>query len=191
MQVYVGSYDRHVYAINPATAALKWSFTTTGPIQAPPVVGPDGTVYIGAGGTDVFAISRGGVRLWNFSTASPESAPPLFALSSAGMLIVGSGDPFTYALDVRTGALVWKTKVVSTANCLPCIGDDGTVYLGSSDGSGTVFALAGDTGTVKWRWTSGRGANFASAVIGSDTSWHPATIYIGSAEPYLFFIADV
>lgn len=51
--IYAGSYNGHVYALDPDTGALKWRFWTGGDWGKMPVhalaLGSDGTIYAGAG----------------------------------------------------------------------------------------------------------------------------------------------
>ena len=46
--VYVGSYDKKVYALNGATGAMKWEFLTGEGVGSSPAIGFDGTVYVGS-----------------------------------------------------------------------------------------------------------------------------------------------
>merc|ERR1739841_212889 len=48
--VYIGSKDANVYAIK--DGELKWKVKTGGKVKSSPVVGADGTVYIGSGKKD-------------------------------------------------------------------------------------------------------------------------------------------
>lgn len=57
--VYVGSFDNNVYALDAATGALKWSYTTGNFIDSSPAVA-DGVVYIGSGDQRVYAFGLPG-----------------------------------------------------------------------------------------------------------------------------------
>jgi eukaryotic-like serine/threonine-protein kinase len=45
-----------VYALDAATGALRWSYTTGGSVQSSPAVA-DGTVYIGSEDANVYALN--------------------------------------------------------------------------------------------------------------------------------------
>ncbi|HEY9172364.1 MAG TPA: PQQ-binding-like beta-propeller repeat protein [Verrucomicrobiae bacterium] len=59
----------------------------------------------------------------------------------------------------------------------PAIGTDGTIYLG---GNGTVYALHGDTGAIKWGFNVGSGVR-CSPVLGAD-----GTVYIGGCNDRVY-----
>ena len=50
-------------SFGPATNNVAWKFQTGGAVQSSPVVGSDGTVYVGASDNYFYAISPGGVKL--------------------------------------------------------------------------------------------------------------------------------
>jgi len=54
--VYVGSYDRKLYAINGKRGDKLWEFTTGDFVTSSTAIGPDGTVYIGSHDKKVYAI---------------------------------------------------------------------------------------------------------------------------------------
>ncbi len=85
-----------------------------------------------------------------------------------------------------TGALEWSyTTGGAVYLSSPAIGADGTVYIGSTDGS--LYALyptpSGTVGALKWSFTTG-GAVDASPAIGAD-----GTVYIGSNNDNVYAIS--
>jgi outer membrane protein assembly factor BamB len=52
--VYVGSYDKNVYALNAKTGAKLWSYTTGGGVHTSPSV-TNGLVYVGSDDGNVYA----------------------------------------------------------------------------------------------------------------------------------------
>ena len=54
--VYIGSEDRHVYAVNAATGAKLWSFRNWAISYSSPAVA-HGVVYIGSGNGNVYALN--------------------------------------------------------------------------------------------------------------------------------------
>jgi outer membrane protein assembly factor BamB len=52
--VYVGSYDKNVYALNAKTGAKLWSYTTGGGVYTSPSVA-NGLVYVGSDDGNVYA----------------------------------------------------------------------------------------------------------------------------------------
>ena len=54
--VYVGSWDKKLYAINPKSGAKKWEFKTGRGVSSSPTIGSDGTVYVGSNDKKLYAI---------------------------------------------------------------------------------------------------------------------------------------
>lgn len=95
--VYVGSYDGKVYAFDAATGRLRWTYESPGSIHGAPTV-MNGLVYFSVCGF----CGQKGVR---------DSK---------------RGRPSTFALDARTGALVWT---FADGLYSPVIADENRVYL--------------------------------------------------------------
>ena len=54
--VYVGSYDKKLYAINGKTGVKLWEFVTGGDVNSSPAIGSDGTVFVGSDDKKLYAI---------------------------------------------------------------------------------------------------------------------------------------
>ena len=54
--VYVGSWDKKLYAINPKSGVKLWEFETGGSVSSSPAIGSDGTVYVGSYDNKLYAI---------------------------------------------------------------------------------------------------------------------------------------
>ncbi len=107
--------------LSPANAgrlALKWAFSTGGPIAASPTV-VGGIVYVGSWDGYEYALDAvSGALKWKTflgQTTAP-CYPQLAGVSSAadvenGVVYVGGGDSYWYALDAASGAILWKVFV--------------------------------------------------------------------------------
>ena len=96
--VYVGSYDGKVYAFDAATGRLRWTYEAAGSIHGAPTV-MAGLVYFSVCGT---CGTRTGVRY------------------------AKKGPPGTFALNARTGKLVWSFW---DGRYSPIVADEKRVYL--------------------------------------------------------------
>ncbi len=175
--VYIGSWDRNVYALDGRTGAKKWSFATGNVVDSSPAIGVDGTVYIGSWDGNVYALDGAtGAKKWSFGTDHDifdvqRSSP---AVGSDGTVYIGLMDHRVYALDGVTGAKKWSYLTDGEVYSSPALGTDGMVYIGSWDGN--VYAFDGATGAKKWNYTTG-GMVDSSPAVGSD-----GTVFIGSGD---------
>jgi polyvinyl alcohol dehydrogenase (cytochrome) len=196
--VYVGSQNGTVYAIQADTGCIAWAFAAAGGVRTAIAIG-DGVVYFGDTAANVYALdARSGARRW---VRSVESHPLARITGSVtlhdGRLYVPTSsyeesqgaDPqyacctfrgSVTALDAATGAVAWKTYMISdeprrrgasTAG-VPLWGPSGAaiwsaptidarrgfVYVGTGNLysgpaqplANAVVALDLKTGTVRW-----------------------------------------
>jgi outer membrane protein assembly factor BamB len=195
--VYFASYDGNVYALAASDGRLEWKFATEGEtaFSAKHIHGfepaaetmPDpfdvflsspavwnGTVYIGSGDHNVYALDAASGRLkWKFATGDVVHASPAIA---DGMVFIGSWDSYFYALDAETGVVRWKFKTGVDPVIFNQVGiqsspavADGMVYFGCRDSK--LYALDEMTGRLKWSidnkgsWVVGSPAVRGSQVI--------------------------
>ena len=107
---------------------VLWEFKT-GDVGSSPAIGPDGTVYVGAGWS-LYALSgKTGDKLWEFKTGGAVNSSP--AIGPDGTVYFGSRDKKLYALSGKSGDKLWEFETGGNVNSSPAIGSDGTVYVGS------------------------------------------------------------
>jgi outer membrane protein assembly factor BamB len=164
-----------------ATGVLRWSTAlgTTDRVEGSAIIGPDGTVYIGADDGRVYALNgvTGAIR-WatTVHTAGADSTP---VLGADGCLYMGAGHS-VLAIDASTGAQKWRFETAGDVESAPALASDGTLYFGCDDAK--VYALDSNTGTLLW---------YFPFPDGSDTDSSPAlgldgTVYIGSDQGLLY-----
>jgi outer membrane protein assembly factor BamB len=102
--VYVGSYDKKLYAINGKSGVKLWEFKTGGAVTSSPAIGSDGTVYVGSEDGKLYAINgKSGVKLWELVMGNSVSSSP--AIGSDGTVYVGSADNKLYAIKTDSKGL--------------------------------------------------------------------------------------
>ena len=97
--MFVGSEDNSLYAVDAATGAKKWSFTTGNCVQTHPAISADGsTVFVGSLDNSLYAVDAAtGAKKWSFATGDNVDSSP--AISADGSTVfVGSVDNNLYAL---------------------------------------------------------------------------------------------
>jgi outer membrane protein assembly factor BamB len=161
-----------LYALNP-DGSFKWlckpngdhgMFTSS--VQSAPVIGADGTVYIGSINTHLCAVDpNDGSLKWSAApgassiSSSPAIGPDgtIYCLDASGLL----------AAYTSSGARNWTLQLasVSGGDGSPSVDADGTIYVATS-GSGELHAV-NPTGTLKWSKAMGF-AGVATPAISAD-----------------------
>ena len=155
--VYAESDDMFAYAINARTGQLIWQTSPVGNhlMGNPLVAGP--FVYLAAGGVG-----------FNFAN--------VVAFARTGRAIRGMNVSYNgiYALDRRTGRLLWHFGTVGEAMPTPAIHGD---VLFFATGSGTVHALDRRTGRPLWTRHLGGNDNMSSP------AYSHGRLYLAMASP--------
>jgi outer membrane protein assembly factor BamB len=100
--VYFGSYDTKLYALDAVTGAEKWEYATGDVIRGTaPVVGSDGTIFIGGDDGLVHAVSGEGKRLRTYAVGSGVYGAPALV---GGRLYVPTYDAKIFAFGVTMDA---------------------------------------------------------------------------------------
>ena len=144
--LYLGNDDFHIYQVG-RDGTIGWGFETGDQVWSCPGFGPDGTIYAGSNDMSVRALDASGNRKAVWGTLGPVTSSP--AVSDDGRLVVvGSFDGFVHGIDpARTDSEAWSFATRDHIYGSAAIAADGTVYIGSADG--TMYALYPD-GTLKW-----------------------------------------
>ncbi len=133
-----------------------WAFQTGNGIFSSPVVGSDGTVYVGSADNTFYAINPDGTLKWKFQTGSIIDSSAL--LDNKGRVYFGSGDGNLYALNAGTGQTVWTFQADSPSvnnayiNWFEgnvAIGPDGTLY--APNDNFFIYAIDRNTGKPVWK----------------------------------------
>jgi outer membrane protein assembly factor BamB len=183
LPAYHGDAQRTGYTLarGPATPVLKWRLDLQGEVISSPVLGGDGTIYLGSVIRDdrhpqhfITAVNPDGTVKWRFATGWRDtqtmSSP---AIGADGRIYVGAQDGYFYALN-PDGTLAWRFAAASPVQQHPVVANDGTVYVGID---GRLHAFNPD-GTV--RWTADLGYNLPG---GPSLSPDGETIYAFGYTP--------
>ena len=148
--VYVGSFDHKLYALEPDTGQIRWSFATDAHIYSSPALadGSDGRtreIYIASADGSVYALDPSGHLLWRYDTGDPVRSSPVLGRKPRGggrILYVGSSNGKLYALDAASGRRRWSYDTTprnpalhdrNDLNGSPALGRRG-VYIGGEHG---------------------------------------------------------
>jgi outer membrane protein assembly factor BamB len=191
-RVYAASDDQVLHALNASTGVQVWSADLSPAlcvvvgVRRPTYVGSavissaavaDGIVFVGVGnGVDALNASTG-APIWSSgqlstATCAPTSSPAL----ANGVIYVGSQDNNLYALNARTGAVLWNYTTGGAIDSSPAVAN-GVAYVGSGDGY--VYALNASTGALLWSFATG-------AAVESSPTIANGTLYVGSDDNNLY-----
>jgi outer membrane protein assembly factor BamB len=141
---------------SPIGGAL-WTVKTGKGIFSSPVIGGDGTVYIGSADRFFYAIDANGQVKWKVECGEIIDSAAL--LDDQGRVYFGAGDGIVRALDAKTGAKVWEFHAdepevhdayIKWFEGNVAIGLDGTLYVPNDNKA--VYALRRSNGTQAWKW---------------------------------------
>ena len=120
--VYIGCRDSHVYAIDAATGLKKWDFSTGNAwVSNTPAVAND-VVYVGTSPLNALD-AKTGKLLYKFDGVFGVFSSPALAGDTA---YFGSLMGSFYAIDIKSGKLVWEFKTEGAKNDpLKVFGADG------------------------------------------------------------------
>ena len=180
--------------------AVRWRFRIpaqpreSGVLTATPLVAGD-TVFVQDMLSNVYALDREtGAPRWSHRFGAGTPGPNGLALGYGR--VFGSTDSVAFALNARTGRLVWQQRLVSRIETFVDIAPvvaNGLVYtatVGYTPGSrGALYALDAHTGAVRWRFDTILGPWRFPAEAGGGGAWYPAAVdgdgrvYFGTANP--------
>jgi outer membrane protein assembly factor BamB len=101
--VYFGSFDHNLYALDKETGRLLWKFTAKDGVYHAGVCNE--TVYCGSRDGYMYALTPDGKLKWKFHT---NDILPAIPAVQDGAVYFGSGDSNFYALEEKTGKMLWK-----------------------------------------------------------------------------------
>ena len=141
------------------SARRPWAFQTGRGVFSSPVVGGDGTVYVGSADRRFYAISPTGRLRWRVRTGQIIDSAAL--LDDRGRVYFGSGDGHLYARDAQTGAPVWafQAEAPSATGAFinwfegnVAIGADGTLI--APNDNFRIYAIDRDDGGERFSFTT-------------------------------------
>ncbi len=181
---FVSSFVLHLFLIlflmgSVAYAApgdILWKYETNAAIHSSPVLGTDGTVYVGSDDGHLHAVNPDGTRRWAYPTGAAIFSSP--AVAADGTIYVGSDDKALHAINPG-GSQKWTYPTGGPIQSSPAIGPDGVIHVGSADDH--LYAINPD-GTLKRRYETNGDVN-SSPAIGLD-----GTVCVGSTDNRLHII---
>ena len=134
-----------LYGLDAASGRSLWNYEADQElVYRPQAVGRLGFAVTTYAGT-VSLISRAGIEVWK----TPTRGTPYTPLYRAGRLYVGTMGGFVYALDARTGRILWRYQGREPIRATPGFGKSNRIWISGARGS--LFALHKTTGALLLR----------------------------------------
>lgn len=158
--LYFGAGDGQLYAVQPDTGAVQWTYPLKAEGLAKPTV-KAGVLYVLGGNNVAHALdAKTGRLLWQYNrreagtlSVRGGSQPALYG----DLVLLGFSDGALVALNRTSGALIWETnlnrnKRFRDVDATPVI-DGNMIYVSSYDGA--LYALNGADGRIMWSLDDG------------------------------------
>ncbi len=126
------------------------------------VADAQGRIYASGDNGTISAYSRGGSLLWTV-LSDGDSATPLLISADGQTLYAGTSKEQLDAYATSDGQKLWGAPLGGILGT-PALGGDGTIVIGSSDG--TLHAIAPD-GSTRWRYPAGAWVQTTPAFSGN------------------------
>src|SRR6185295_8927293 len=186
-QVFIGSYDHNVYAVDAATGALRWQYDAKREVVSSPLV-IDGTVYLGGRCSDLFAFDAATGRIkWKFFYWSSwvESS----ARFREGKLYIGSSDAQQlFAIEAATGKRAWNINLDGSVWSSPAVTDQ-HVFVGVVGvvpyfipHHGGFFAVDRATGKLIWRFPMNEIPGSMDSGVASSPAVDKGLVFFGGLD---------
>ena len=174
---YVGHFGGQLVAMDVATLATKWSFSTGGPVQSAPVVLDGDLVVFGSDDRFVYGVDDTGQQAWKFETGGEVWSAA--SRTQDGDALIGSHDGYLYRLD-PSGTMSWEFDARGQIWGGATEGPSGAIYVGS-----TFRRLYGLTtkGIEQWQVTVS-GLAYATPAVAAD-----GTVYIAATDGVVYALA--
>jgi outer membrane protein assembly factor BamB len=177
---YPRTQSGEVVAVRVRGGKILWRFKNVGVVESSPLLVKK-TLYFGSWDHKLYALAVGGKRpvvKWTFTADNELNSSPAYA---AGKIFVGSDSGSIYAIDAKTGKLVWHATSFSHFPrgreyfyATPAVAY-GRVFAPNTDG--WVYAYGAATGRLLWARHVGTYAYTAPAV------WNKR-VYVGTYDGY-------
>jgi len=172
--VFFGSDDHHLYAVSMQTGRVAWKREMGGPVRSSVAVG-DNMLYFGCEDGSVVAYDIRGEMKWRQRARRSVTSTP-YLDTNDGILFVGSMDWNVYALDARSGWVVFRTRTGGPIVSSPTMAN-GVVFIGSADKH--MYGLDARNGRELWKYqTDGQ--------VTSSPAYYNGAVYFGSIDHYVY-----
>jgi outer membrane protein assembly factor BamB len=146
--IYFSGMERTVYGVD-IHGRQVFTFLM-GDLNSASLTAGDGVVYIPSRDRNMYAVKPNGEVLWKFRTDHAVEGATLHK----EILCFGAEDHILYAVNAKSGSLIWKFQTSSFMPSTPIV-HDGIVYMGGWDCN--MYALSAAAGRIIWKFPTSMG----------------------------------
>lgn len=155
--------------LGPTSGSEQFVFTAGGGVNGSAVLNDQGELHFGTASGTFYALQRDATVKWSYPTGLLRGSA---AMDGWGNVIAASQGGVVHKIS-PTGVLLWTYWVANTIQATPCVGPDGSVYVG--DTSGKFFGISAD-GALKFKTSLGDAMRNACATDAA------GNIYVGGGD---------
>ncbi len=176
--VYIGSYDRNLYALDANSGRMIWKSPTEAGITTKPAIF-EHSIFVGSEDHNLYAISdRTGAVDWKYTTGDAIRSSPRIHNK---VIYVGSDDGCMHAINATSGNTLWKTETSGPIRSSVYIDED-RLYFGGEEGE---FYCMEVSGNIKWRNKTKRSiTSSASSLPGRSDLFIVGRIFVCSRQEF-------
>jgi outer membrane protein assembly factor BamB len=163
----------------------RWSLDLGGSSYSSVAIAPDGTLRTGAGSDAISVRDNGtsGEVLWRYKTEDIIEVSP--AVGSDGTMVIGSNDPYEYAINAD-GTLRWKYRKDSQTYGSPAVTPDGRAVFGDHTGRLHVVDLASGRETATAIGELKQGPSRSAGIWTSPVIDRNGSLYFGTRLGHIY-----
>lgn len=170
--LFFGSDDGMLYSLELESNQLLWRYDTGSPIRSSPAVNED-SIYFGNDYGDFFCLGWNGQLRWRSKAKRAIACSPLL---EKGTIFFTSYDGILYALDARSGWVVWRFRMGKGSVSSPCSVDN---YVIAGSAGCHIYCVDIASSREVWRFKADH------QVSGSPVIYNDA-VYCGTADGTLY-----
>jgi outer membrane protein assembly factor BamB len=175
-QLIAGAYDFQLHSLK-LDGTENWvNKDATGRWIGSPI-SVDGLILAPNADHNLYALNANGIVQWKFTAKNGLWNQPV---TDGKSVFVSSMDKNLYALNPKSGKVLWSVALGGSVLFSQTLGDDGVLYLGTINNE--ILAISPDTGKINWK------------VKTNGTVWEPVvvkdgTLYAGDQSGKVFALS--
>lgn len=170
--VFIGSDDHFLYVLNTRTGRMAWRMDGGAKVRSSPLIIGDNAYFATEGG-EIYCVDFSGNTQWHTSAKRAFTASPHFA---NGIIYIPSLDGVLYALDAKTGWVIWRFRLNKGSISTPATNDT-HVFLGAIDGN--MYSVNLKSSQKTWIFPT-------EAQINGSPTLYKDSLYFGSIDEKIY-----